>query len=107
MNKLAWTVIFIASSTLGWAETWTGNLVDAVCKVSHEGEASTLTGCPATQSTHLFAIELSNSKLLSLDAAGNEKAANAVKNVKKTNLRAVVTGSREGLIVRVDTLEVE
>jgi hypothetical protein len=44
--------------------------------------------------------------MLSLDAAGNEKAANAVKNFRKTNPRATVIGSLEGLMVRVEAIEI-
>ena len=92
---------------MGFAESWTSKLVDAVCKVSSEAENLSGAVCAVTPATHLFAIQLSNTKVLNLDAAGNEKAANAVKNVKKTNPRAIVTGSLEGLMVRVETIEVQ
>jgi hypothetical protein len=105
MRKLASTAVFLAAASLGFAETWTGKLVDAVCKVSSDAGASAV--CAATPATHLFAIELSDTKVLSLDALGNEKAADAVKNIKKTNPRVIVTGSQEGLMVRVETIEVQ
>jgi len=105
MRKLASAAAFIAAASLGFAETWTGKLVDAVCKVSSESEASAI--CAATPATHLFAIELSDAKVLNLDAIGNEKAANAVKNIKKSNPRVIVTGSLEGLTVRVESIEVQ
>ena len=99
--------LLVISAALGFAETWTGNLVDAVCKVADEARDLSPAGCAATSATHLFAIELSSTEILNLDAAGNEKAANAVKNIKKTNPRAIVTGSLEGLMVRVEKIEIQ
>jgi hypothetical protein len=87
------------SATFVRAETWTGKLVDAICKASSEA------GCPATSETHLFAIELPDSKVLILDARGNDKAAGAIHNAPKNEWHATVTGSREGQTVKVETIE--
>jgi hypothetical protein len=92
-------MVFTLSATFVRAETWTGKLVDAICKASSEA------GCPATLETHLFAIELPDSKVLILDARGNEKAAGAIHNAPKSELHATVTGSREGQTVKVETIE--
>jgi hypothetical protein len=92
---------FTLTATFARADTWTGKLVDATCKASSEGR------CPATLETHLFAIELPDSKVLILDALGNEKAAGAIKNASKTDLRATVTGSLEGQTVKVETVELQ
>jgi hypothetical protein len=86
------------------AETWTGKLVDATCKASSEAS------CPASAATHLFALELSDSRILILDARGNEKAADAIdaiKDASKSGLRATVTGSLEGRKIKVETLELQ
>jgi hypothetical protein len=107
MKKFASLAIFVVAGFPASAETWAGNLIDAVCMTSDEGRDFSRAGCAATSATHLFAIELSDSKMLSLDAAGNEKAASAVKNIRKTNPRAIVTGSLEGLMVRVETIEIQ
>jgi len=106
-GKLPLTAVFIAVSTFGFAETWTGKLVDAFCKASSETQDPSIAACAATTATHLFAIELSDSKVLSLDSLGNEKAASALKSVQKTNPRATVTGSLEGPMVRVETIEIQ
>lgn len=106
-RKFLLAAAFIAVSAFGFAETWTGNLVDAFCKASSETEDTSIAACAATSATHLFAIELSDGKVLNLDALGNEKAAKALKSFQKTNPRATVTGSLEGLTVRVETIEVQ
>jgi hypothetical protein len=106
-RKLPLAAAFMAVSTFGFGETWTGKLVDAFCKASSEAEDSSAAGCTATPATHLFAIELSDANVLSLDAVGNEKAANALKSVQKTNPRAIVTGSLEGPMLHVETIEVQ
>ncbi len=91
----------LALTSLARAETWTGKLVDATCKASSEAS------CPPTAETHLFAIELSDSKILILDSRGNEKAADAIKDASKSDLRATVTGSLDGRKIKVETLELQ
>lgn len=108
MKKLASiAAVFLMASTFAFAETWTGKLVDASCKASREGDDSATAGCAATATTHLFAIELPDAKVLDLDAAGNEKASNAVKDTQKTNLHVTVTGSLDGQTVKVETIEID
>jgi hypothetical protein len=94
-------MVFALSATFARAGTWTGRLVDATCKASSQAS------CPATQETHLFGIELPDSKVLILDARGNEKAAGVIKDAPKTDLRATVTGSLEGQTVKVETIELQ
>jgi len=93
--------ILALAASLARAETWTGKLVDAACKASSEAS------CPADAATHLFGIELSDSKVLILDALGNEKAADATKNASKGDLRATVTGSLDGRKIKVETFELQ
>ena len=101
-------ILFVVTATFAFAGTWTGRLVDASCKATNEGKDSSVTTCAATTTTHLFAVELADAKVLNLDAAGNEKAADAVKNNQKTDLRATVTGSLEGqATVKVEKIEIQ
>jgi hypothetical protein len=90
-----------------FAGSWTGRLVDASCKVSNEGSDPALASCPVTTATNLFAIELADAKVLILNAVGNEKAADAIKNTQKTDLHATVTGSLDGQMVKVEKIEVQ
>jgi hypothetical protein len=107
VKKFASFAVFVAAGLPAFAETWTGDLVDAVCMMSDEVKDSSRPACPATAATHRFAIELPDSKILILNAAGNEKAANAAKNIRKTNPRAIVTGSLDGAMVRVESIEIQ
>jgi hypothetical protein len=92
---------FLFVSTLVFSDTWSGKLVDAFCKVSNEGA-----DCAATSATHLFAIELPDAKLLNLNAAGNGKASDAVKDIQKKGVNAKVTGSLDGQTIKVESIEV-
>jgi hypothetical protein len=105
MKKFA--VIFVIAGVFGFGGTWSGKLVDASCKASTDGTDSFTASCTVTPETHLFAIELAGEKVLNLDAAGNEKAANAIKSVQKTHLRATVTGSLDGKFLKVESIEVQ
>ena len=100
------TLLFIlATAACCMADTWTGKLVDAVCKVSNQTSDPSVK-CDATAATNLFAIELADTHVLNLDALGNEIAATAVrKNVANAN-QATVTGSRTGQFIKVESIEV-
>lgn len=99
--------LFVMAATFVFADSWTGRLVDAACKVSNQGSDASMSSCPVTNATHLFAIELADAKVLILDAAGNEKAADAIKNTPKTDLHATVTGSLDGQTVKVEKIEIQ
>jgi hypothetical protein len=95
-------------STLGFAETWSGFLVDSHCysrtqfNVSQDANytagrdmRSTLQQCAATPETKKFAIVRNDWSHLKLDAAGNERAASIVRRGNKSELYCVtVAGSR-------------
>lgn len=101
------STLFVMVAMFAFAGSWTGRLVDASCKVSNEGSDPSMSNCPVTTATNLFAIELPDAKMLILDAAGNEKAADAIKNTRKTDLHATVTGSLEGQTVKVEKIVVQ
>jgi hypothetical protein len=101
------STLFVMAATFAFAGSWTGRLVDASCKVSNEGSDSSMASCPVTAATNLFAIELPDAKVLILDAAGSEKAADAMKHIQKTDLHATVTGSLDGQTVKVDKIEIQ
>jgi hypothetical protein len=108
MKRLASiAMVFMLAATCGLAESWTGRLVDALCKASARDIDSPSPGCAANKTTHLFAIELADASLLELDAAGNEKADDAIRNAQKTDLHVTVTGSLHGQTVKVATIKVQ
>lgn len=96
--------IFVLGATFSLAGSWTGKLVDALCKASSEASKAR---CAASPATHLFAIELPDARILNLDASGNEKASNAIKTVRNADPRATVTGSLDGGTVKVEKIEIQ
>ena len=108
--------IFAASaalfSTLAFAETWTGRLIDGNCanpdKMAKE--------CNAGSSTTSFLLVV-DGKAHPFDPAGNKLAAEAIKNradraadpnaPKSSQINAKVTGDKDGDVLKVASLEVE
>jgi hypothetical protein len=97
-------------SILGLAETWSGTLVDATCAV----EKKSASECAPTASSSSFALVLADGKAIKLDANGNAKAADALKNSadrsknpnEKKPVTASVTGSMSGDTIQVEQIEV-
>lgn len=99
-------------SALAFAETYTGKLVDAACAEQQKDAA-----CTPTASTAAFAIEASG-KMLKLDAAGNKKAAAALKesnsgaerakdpNAANGQVTATIQGTLNGDELKVDSIQV-
>ena len=99
-------------SALAFAETYTGKLVDARCAEQQKDAA-----CSPTASTAAFAIQVSG-KTLKLDADGNRKAAEALKesgnsadrakdpNAQDSQVTATVQGTLNGDELKVDTIVV-
>ena len=102
----AFLVVF---SALALAETWSGKLVDATCADQQKAEA-----CVPTASTTAFALKTAV-KVLKLDAAGNTKAAEALKSSQKSadrakdpkkDVTATVQGTLSEDVIKVDSIEV-
>ena len=102
-------------AALGYAENLSGKLIDASCHSksqpapadSKAKPSSDLSACEASASTTSFAIQTSDGKVYNLDAAGNAKAATALKgNPGNKSPEATVSGSMEGQTVKVDSISV-
>jgi hypothetical protein len=96
-------------SALAFAETWAGRLVDATCSDQQKTGA-----CTPTASTTAFALSTAG-KLLKLDAAGNAKAAEALKSTEnsadrskdpKKEITATVHGTLSDEVIKVESIEV-
>ena len=105
------TLLFV--SALAFAETYSGKLVDANCAQQQKDAA-----CTPNASTSAFAIQVSG-KTLKLDAAGNSKAAAALKvssngadraqdpNAADSQVMATIQGTLNGDEIKVDSIEVK
>jgi hypothetical protein len=91
------------------ADSWTGKLMDADCHAKEKGAKA----CDAMGSTTSFAVN-ANGKVYRLDAAGNQKAATALKNRADRSadpskpgaaITAKITGTATGDVITVDTVE--
>jgi hypothetical protein len=101
-------------ATLGYAETWTGKLIDSAChdrsqqNPAEAKQKGDLASCDASASTTSFAIQTSDGKVYKLDASGNAKASTALKaSPDAKNPTATVSGSMEGQTVKVDSISVK
>ncbi|MBZ5622952.1 MAG: hypothetical protein LAQ69_30095 [Acidobacteriia bacterium] len=109
MRRILTLSAFVAVfSMLALAESWTGRLIDASCY----DQQKSATTCDPTSSTTMFAL-VASGKTFKFDAAGNTKAAEALKSradrsanpntPPSTTIAAKVTGTKDG----DDTLKVE
>jgi hypothetical protein len=110
------TLLFLAS-TLGFAQTWSGYLVDSKCYTADQANTNRYAGtadrdmsmtirqCSANTKTKAFAVVLPNWDSLSLDAAGNAKAAEFLKTAgKKSPLPVTVTGKEAKNSIQVSSI---
>jgi len=101
-------------SAMAFAETYTGKLVDAGCAAQQQKDAA----CNPTTNTTAFAIQVSGGNMLKLDANGNAKAADALKQSNNSadrakdptaadnQVMATVKGTLNGDEIKVESIEV-
>lgn len=104
--------VFIAGSLLAasaMAETWTGTIVDVMCKgkdlSSHTSKCAVMPGCAKSG----FGVVLADGKFLKFDETGNAMALKRLKapNVKEKDLKAKISGSLDGEVIKVDSFELQ
>ncbi len=88
------------------AETWNGTLIDQMCKakdpVSHTRQ------CAINCAKSGFGILTADGKYVKFDAAGNKKAlAVLTKSTKENDLKATVTGTLQGDVIKVATVALQ
>jgi hypothetical protein len=112
MRKLFTIATLVAvSAALALAEDWTGKLLDTSCLDQKKDVAT----CQANGTTTMFALEVSG-KTYRLDDAGNQKAIKALKDradraadpgAAAEPVNAKITGTKDGEILKVDSIEVQ
>jgi hypothetical protein len=88
------------------AETWTGTLVDVMCKgrdlASHTRE------CALKCAKGGFGVVLADGKFVKLNETGNMQALAALKaSSKEKDLKVKVTGELAGDIIKVSSIELQ
>jgi|SRR6185437_7576670 len=108
LNLAAAAAVFCG---LALAESWTGPLVDASCA----DQQKDVKACQPTATTKMYAIQV-DGKFYKLDEAGTAKATEALKNradraanpnEAPAPITAKVSGTKDGDVIRVDTVEVQ
>ena len=110
-------ILLLLASTLCFAGSWSGFLVDSNCYASEQSnvnkDSSTVDRdmgmevryCSPNADTKIFAVVLPDWDSLKLDSAGNAMAAELVRRTSKQRLFAVtVTGDLNHDTVKVDSL---
>ena len=93
-------------STLAFAESWNGTLVDVMCK--NKDLASHTTKCAVGCAKSGYGLVTADGKFMKFDEAGNAKALTALKATsKEKDLKAKVTGTLDGDTVQVESLALE
>lgn len=97
---------FLLLSAAAFAESWTGTLVDTMCK--GKDLASHTTKCALGCAKSGFGIVLSDGKFVKFDEAGNAKAVAALKaTAKESDLKVKISGKLDGEMVKVDKIELQ
>lgn len=93
-------------SVLAVAETWSGTLVDVMCK--GKDLAGHTVKCAIGCAKSGYGLVLSDGKFMKLNETGNAKALAALKATsKEKDLKAKVTGTAEGDVIQVQTIELQ
>ena len=91
------------------AETWTGTLVDVMCKgkdlSTHTAKCATMPGCAKSG----FGVVLPDGKFLKFDEAGNSMALRRLKSpdVKEKDLKAKIDGTLDGEVIKVSAFQLQ
>jgi hypothetical protein len=96
----------LATSSILAAETWTGTMVDVMCKNSDL--ASHTAKCAVECSKGGYGLVLGDGKFVKFNETGNAKALAAVKaTTKEKDLKAKVTGTLQGDVIKVQSIEIQ
>jgi hypothetical protein len=96
----------VLSSVLALAETWTGTVVDVMCK--NNDLAGHTKECAISCSKSGYGIVLADGKFIKFDERGNAKALAALKaSSKEKDLKAKVTGTLKDDVLQVDSIHID
>ena len=99
--------LFTVGSAL--ADTWTGTIVDVMCKgkdlSSHTAKCAVMPGCAKSG----FGVVLADGKFLKFDESGNAMALKRLKalGAKEKDLKAKITGTLDGEVIKVDAFDLQ
>jgi hypothetical protein len=102
-NLLAISMLFSAAA---FADSFSGTLMDTNCK-GHDAAAHTAQ-CAIKCSKSGYGLVTADGKYMKFDEAGNTKALTALKATsKEKDLKATVTGTADGDMIKVDSVSLD
>ena len=88
------------------AETWTGTVVDVMCK--GKDLAGHTRQCAVSCAKGGYGLVLSDGKFVKFNESGNAKTLTILKSATKDkDLKATVSGTLDGDVIKVQTLELQ
>src|SRR5947209_14125929 len=104
MKKLV--VTFCLAAVSAFAGSWSGTVVDVMCKgkdvANHTKECAL--GCSKSG----YGIVTSDGQFYKFDESGNAKAVSALKQTTKDkDLKATVSGTMDGDVIKVDSIKMD
>jgi hypothetical protein len=105
--KLIYTVTLAAVISMpALAETWTGTIVDVMCK--GRDLASHTRDCALNCAKGGFGLVTAEGKFVKFNESGNARTlALLKKSAKEKDLKAKVTGTLDGDVIKVEGLELQ
>lgn len=104
MKKLV--VTFGLAAMTAFAGTWSGTVVDVMCKgkdVANHGK-----DCALSCSKSGYGLVTSDGQFYKFDESGNAKALAALKkSTKDKDLKATVSGTMDGDVIKVDGIKMD
>ena len=100
------SIAILGLTTLALAETWTGTVVDVMCK--GKDLAGHTAKCAVSCSKGGYGLVLSDGKFVKFNETGNAKALAAVKSTsKEKDLKAKVTGTLDNDVINVESIDIQ
>ena len=104
MNKVC--LIALSSTVLAMADSWTGTLVDVMCK--GKDVAGHTRQCAVNCAKGGYGLVLADGKFVKLDESGNAMALSKLKaSTKDKDLKAKVSGKMDGDIIAVESIDLQ
>ena len=98
--------LMIVGATAAWAESWTGTVVDVMCK--GKDVASHTRQCALSCAKGGYGLVLGDGKFVKLNEAGNAMTLTKLKaSSKDKDLKAKVTGTLDGDVIQVESVELQ
>jgi hypothetical protein len=96
----------VLCSAVCFGESWTGTVVDVMCKTNDL--ANHTRDCALSCSKSGYGLVLADGKFLKFDERGNAKTLGALKASKKDkDLKAKVSGTLQGSVISVESIDLE